>query len=229
MSQIHRKIFLLHLLILLSISGCSTGSQKASTLAAQSAFLQLKQQYPVAADSNSDQYLAQVSNRLENALPRSASHLTPTIFLVRAGKPLAVAGPSGEILISTGFLTAIDSEAQLIFVLAHELAHSVLKHSNRAGDVASPVAAARFRQEAELEADAEAIRIMITAGYDPGQATRALAFVYMLQGVEGDLQTHPEFRERVFAIQSAITESSWIPSGIETSRSFNQFRQRIVR
>jgi hypothetical protein len=47
--------------------------------------------------------------------------------VVRAAEPNAMAFPDGRIFVTTGLLTFIDNEAQLAFVLGHEVGH-VLEH-----------------------------------------------------------------------------------------------------
>lgn len=222
-----RQIVYILILFFLNCAGC-TQSTTTSDLALQSAFLNLKQQHQVLASSHSSHYLSQIAERLSDAVPARTKRLLPEVYIVRSQEPIAVAGPDGEILLSTRFLNSIDTEAQLIFVLSHELAHSVLEHSKQ--PVADTVARqARFRHQAELEADSFAVSVMVVAGYDPRHATQALAFVYRLQGIEPDINTHPDFADRVYAIHSAITESNWLPPGIESSRSFNEFKNDFLR
>lgn len=206
-------------------AGC-TQSGKTSDLALQSAFLSLKRQHQILVSSHSNQYLSLIAERLSDSLPTRTKRLTPEIYIVYSHDPIAVAGPAGGILLSTRFLQTIDTEAQLIFVLSHELAHSVLEHSKQPMPVTVEKQAG-FRHQAELEADAFAVAVMVVAGYDPRHATQALAFVYRLQGIEPDISTHPDFADRVYAIHSAITESNWLPPGIESSRSFNEFKNEL--
>jgi predicted Zn-dependent protease len=213
-------------LILLLASGCASTATSNRTLELQSAFLSLKKKHPVAVSSTRNDYLATVAHRLSDSLPEDARKLVPEIIIVKTKEPLAVAGPTGEILLSTRFLNTIQTESELLFVLSHELAHSALNHAQEAAYL-SPEAELEFRHKAELEADAYAVSVMVVAGYDPRHATNALAFVYRLQGIEPDVNTHPEFAERVYAIQSAITDSGWIPPGIATSRSFKIFKQQL--
>ena len=220
------KSYLFFFILPAFMLACSPKQKMASTLELQSAFLNLKQRYPIIATSSSNHYLSLVSKRLGDSLPKDNKRLAPEIIIVRTKTPLAVAGPTGEILLSTKFLKTLGTESELMFVLSHELAHSALKHA-RQSTRTSAAEEQEFRHQAELEADAYAVSVMVVAGYDPRHATKALAFVYRLQGIEPDIETHPEFAERVYAIESAITETGWIPPGIATSRSFKKFQKSI--
>lgn len=51
------------------------------------------------------------------------------IKIIKNSEPNAVCLPNGTILISTGLLSTINSEDELVGVLAHEVAHFVLDHS----------------------------------------------------------------------------------------------------
>lgn len=51
------------------------------------------------------------------------------VAIVKDPAPNAVSFPGGHILVTTGLLESINSEAELAFVLAHEIAHVDLEHS----------------------------------------------------------------------------------------------------
>lgn len=107
----------------------------------------------------------------------------------------AVALGGGPVMITTGMLTAIDDEAELAAVLAHEVGHIAARHQVRQqawGTVAGllvhtlnvtirtprtrPLSLSRlsaglalmtYSRSAEMEADALAIDYLARAGYDP--------------------------------------------------------------
>ena len=63
---------------------------------------------------------------------------------------------------------SVDADDELAAVLAHELAHNILRHRDRLGNDRS---AARVRQT-ELAADRLSVWLMADAGYDPAAAIR---------------------------------------------------------
>ena len=114
--------------------------------------------------------------------------------------------PDGTVLVDTGLLGAVDSEAELAFVLSHEIAHVLQAHTWRettetrparvgltiagiagslyAGDTSIflaqlGMAAVVNGHERSLEnqADRLGIQTIIDRGYDPREATRFFRFV----------------------------------------------------
>jgi predicted Zn-dependent protease len=116
----------------------------------------------------------------------------------------AFAMPGGRVFVTTGLLSAIESEAQLATILARESAHdtSGLTVGGRMVSMStvalSPTAAALlgldlrlaiaaaiegYGSDGEHAADAEAGRRLAAAGYDPGEGARVFQ---VLAGDEGD-------------------------------------------
>lgn len=80
-------------------------------------------------DSYLESYLYQLVYRI---YPLSINDGRPGILnvtLVKDTDPNALIFPNGTLIISTGLLSTIDSEEELVAVLSHEIAHFVLDHS----------------------------------------------------------------------------------------------------
>jgi len=108
------------------------------------------------------------------------------------------------------------STGQRFFIMAHELGHLQLAHraamnsfvSNIVGKTRNERAArekvasnlASHSHQAELDADAFAVRLMRTAGHDPEQAARLFDSI----GGTRDTSTHPSSRRRARAIRSLL-------------------------
>lgn len=122
-----------------------------------------------------------------------------------------IAAANGRrVRLSTAVLSFAADDDELAAVIAHELAHNVLRHRaqldaagvNRGLARAVGLGAGRMR-EMELEADRLSVRLMATAGYDPAAAIR-----YMEQLVrrrdyrEGP--THPNGRQRIAVLREAV-------------------------
>ncbi|WP_244219752.1 M48 family metallopeptidase [Corallococcus interemptor] len=161
----------------------------------------------------------------------------------------ALSAPAGYVFVTHGLLQGVDNEAQLAGVLAHEIAHVVLKHalnqyvsvkvSTCKGDamvgvgksvVASALKNASLldgrldldsdtglmgkmvdgtvelagkghRKDEELAADALAVELMLSAGYDPGEFSKLLG---QTSGGGGFWENHPSAKERQGQIKSIV-------------------------
>ncbi|MBI4051552.1 MAG: M48 family metalloprotease [Elusimicrobia bacterium] len=78
-----------------------------------------------------------------------------------------------NVFLSLGLLRALDNEAQLAFVLGHELQHNWKNHLK--DFLGSWEALGHFH---ELEADREALKLAAAAGYDPREAMEAVEALY---------------------------------------------------
>lgn len=128
--------------------------------------------------------------------------------------PQAATLPGGKIVISTGFLDCMQYEAELAFVLAHEMGHVLGQHAERelalAGTPEGERGAQARRLRCELEADREGLLLMARAGYDPRVGLRfwqrftSTPEAVLQQQLAG---THPSHEERMRALQSALPEA----------------------
>lgn len=150
-------------------------------------------------------YMEYLRKRLTAAIPDEYHDDTVYRFvLINSSESLAAAAGGGFILISRGLIQHLDSEAELAFILSHELAHQYLGHTKL--HLAKTRSCFMYDYEPELEIDADkyAIAMMVVAGYDPRPAVLALekASQMMLKNAsttrEGDLNihVHPELRNR---------------------------------
>ena len=140
----------------------------------------------------------------------------------------AFATAGGYVYITTGALTAADSEAQIASVLAHEIAHitesHVVKQMQRmtfaqAGaqllGVDDSVLVATgvelgFRRprsrEAEYEADIEGLEILTRSGYNPNAMTQFMRKLVSNGAPPQFLSTHPHTEERIARLEEAIEQ-----------------------
>lgn len=176
--------------------------------------------------------------RLANKLMPSANKdrkMTWQWFVIDDAKTVnAFATPGGRVYVYTGLLKAAGSEAEVIGVLGHEMAHVVARHSARqligqyglqtvtnmalgkdAGEL-SKVAAAlggqvgmlAYGRSMELEADELGVRYANAAGYDPNGLVQFFDKLKALSGSTPEalvwLSTHPSNDERIQKLTEQI-------------------------
>jgi beta-barrel assembly-enhancing protease len=145
-------------------------------------------------------YITQVGLSLipehQKDLPADDPRKIPFRFYVVQAKNFnAVSYPNGLVLVNSGVFDVLQNEAQLAFVLAHEISHAVEKHAWRAneyhrkelialraggafvpfaGPLASDLTASAIKsayvRSLENQADRVALEWMLTAGYDIREA-----------------------------------------------------------
>lgn len=149
----------------------------------------------------------------------------------------AYSAPGGYVFITRGALALIEDEAELAAVLAHEVAHVSLGHGidavrkvkqtdlvisamkTQGGELAAygnlvdgsveELITKGFSRPQETQADAQAIKYLAAAGYDPNGLTRFLQRLQAQTGPGGGakqlMSTHPGTGERIAAVQRQTT------------------------
>src|SRR5271169_990601 len=98
---------------------------------------QVYQQMPVLPDSSPEtQYIRQLGQRLVATIP--AQYSWPFEFHVIPQKEInAFALPGGPMFVNIGTITAAKNEAELAWVMAHEMSHVYMQHSAKQQDESS--------------------------------------------------------------------------------------------
>ena len=198
-------------LVLLALAGCASapsadlapgehpapGSTEANLwMVMDRVEMQLQASGQVVRDPALDAYLVEIVCRLEPEHCRNVR-----IYVVDVPYFNASMAPNGVMQVWTGLLLRTENEAQLAFVLSHELAHYVRRHSLQrwidvqnkanaasifalvtsaagigyAGDVGALAALASimaFSRDQEREADALGLQRAVEAGYEPHEGAR---------------------------------------------------------
>jgi predicted Zn-dependent protease len=126
--------------------------------------------------------------------PRCTDH---PVLLVDMPEAQAEALPDGRIALRKGLLLAVEEEAELVFVLAHEIAHRQLGHrAPRTLEARLPL---------ELQADAVALRTLVRLGYPPDAGTRLIT---RIRPERIDSERHRIALEQIEARVSALPAPS---------------------
>jgi hypothetical protein len=101
---------------------------------------QVYKQMPVLPDSSPEtQYIRQIGEKLVATIPQQYSW--PFQFHAIAQKEInAFALPGGPMFVNIGTITAADNEAELVAVMAHEMAHVYMQHSAKQAGKTSAIA-----------------------------------------------------------------------------------------
>lgn len=181
-------------------------------------------------------WLAFLGNLLDRLVPFSGRPDVPyRIAILDHGQPNAVSTP-GWLFVTTGLIRLNPDVDTWAFVLAHEISHTSRRHvaqllaryqagqvfsvliavltgAPAVGDLAQlllQVSTLGFARELELEADREALRMLVEAGFDPQAAPRALSWFNEVTVRRQEnthwAGTHPGFSDRVRAVQRAYEE-----------------------
>ena len=162
--------------------------------ASQSTFNWLEARYGVVADPALGKLLTRVTQRLADSIHQSAletefhrssaEEVKNTLwqtFVIRSQEPNAFSVGAGLIVISSGLLRAMQSEAELASVIAHEMAHQLLGHTNEAiaESQANPHGPrSSFSLDKELEADTLSVKLLQVSRYDVRYTAQALTLGY---------------------------------------------------
>jgi beta-barrel assembly-enhancing protease len=139
---------------------------------------------------------------------------------VRTGGGVGAVSPAGRILIPAGMAALAESDDELAFLIAHELAHAVLEHAARPGPpgvrgAANGTLTLRRGRSSGSEGDADrlGLYLLARADFDPGTAADFLIRYARQQGlpdspqislVSGNLYRSPQGRRR--ALQPVIAD-----------------------
>jgi predicted Zn-dependent protease len=176
-------------------------------------------------------------NLLGNVVARnSGSKYNWRFAVVNSSAVNAFAAPGGYILLSSGLLKLLDSEHELAYVIAHEVAHVSRRHHHKVirrqqlaetarreleadetdkdvlklTHMSAQIYAKGLDRNAEFEADRIGVETMVRAGYDPVASIDVLAKLIALQGndprAELLFSTHPSPGERLDQLITAGVE-----------------------
>lgn len=201
-----------------------------------------------------NKYIRDIAARLE---PSTNSHINLNFYVLRDASINAFALPNGNIYLNAGLLTQLTNEEETAFVVAHEIAHVILRHGliglvdrknkvvgAHVGDLflmgtgliyyATLSDLASFSRKMESESDKMAIRYVINAGYSPSKAMKAIDRLH-----ENDYEierssiwsTHPEGDARTIKINQEIQTYSSTPETINSPyvpREHKPIRQKLI-
>jgi hypothetical protein len=154
------------------------------------------------------QYFNAIADSLLRAHPALRSKLR--FYAVKSPSPNAFATHDGIILINLGLLARLESEAQLAFIISHEIAHFVKQHPleiylnkqqarNRKESLEEPapeqamLTRNNYSQQKELEADDWGLQLYLQSDYDRTAVTKVFNVLKSAARPIFDLPFDPHF------------------------------------
>lgn len=126
-------------------------------------------------------------------------------FIVSPAGQLNAWADGRDIAVTAKMMRFADEDGALAFVVAHELAHNILAHSERLRGISSqfagPADAQRIK-DTEIEADALAVELVTNAGFDAEAAQRLLAKMAKRGGKMP--ATYPSMAERIDMLKALV-------------------------
>jgi len=193
---------------------------------------QLQAEYGLVPDPGAYAYVASIGSRI--AATSSRPNLPWTFRVLNTSQVNAISLPGGFIYVTRGMTSFVQSEAELAFVLAHEIAHVDRRHhvslierhmglsllfsiifggradtTAQIANIVGGLLARGFSREAEFQADQVGVSLVHRAGFDAGAG---LAFMERLRAAEGRdpsrfqvlFQTHPALGDRITRVRDQL-------------------------
>lgn len=149
---------------------------------------------------------------------------TPRVRVVSSPRLFAASLPSGTTVVSSTMVRSLSNEAELAFVVAHELAHQALGHHDFSLESSSA------RNRAEQAADALAVGVIAIAGYDPRASISAVGSALRRESLdEMNNSSHEDGDGRIRLLADQIRNSGWRPPGVIDRREFHIVQERLIR
>ncbi len=175
------------------------------------------------------------------------TNTTPTVRVLKNQEPLVHPLPGGYLVVRSGLVAGVETEAELAAVLAHSIGHIVSRHGarsvsgvidkasipvvflggwsgacSRVSGVRFPLAWVKVAAEFEEEADLLAMKYLDLAGYDPSALADAFDRVSAATAPENSLMT-AAVRDKAAALSSSGREY------VTNSSRFVEVREKLMR
>ncbi|MCC6931652.1 MAG: M48 family metallopeptidase [Deltaproteobacteria bacterium] len=187
-----------------------------------------------------NKYEARIMDRMEASLRGArlwssqrdrANTYSWELYLLNIDQPNAFSLGHGVIVTTRGLVVHLESEAQLAYVISHEMAHQILGHTSEAlyesnEENVSP--SFHFSLDKELDADELGLEIMRQAKYDPRHALAAFSMAYSADSFNS-AKEDPEvvtkwLDARAANLKQLVSRIAPDSLGLENTRDFNKLR-----
>lgn len=245
--------------VTITLSGCAVSTQQELEMGAQYA-AEINRQLPMVTDAASNSYINQLGDQIARTGQRGFNY---NFYIVNSDQVNAFAVPGGHVYVNRGLIERTRNMSELAGVLAHEIGHVEHRHgaeqmermqraslgvnlayiltgrqpSQAEGTVVQAGASAYFAKhsrEAENEADASAIPMLMAARINPnGMVTMFELLIAQQRSSPSALaqwfSTHPTTQDRIDNTQRVINQ---IPAAqrqnlTTNTTAFSNFKARL--
>lgn len=171
-----------------------------------------------------------VNRIVQNIVRHSDAKIPVTVKIVDEDEVAAYSLPGGIIYVNSGLVLAVDDEASLACILAHEVAHVAARHGTQTFTRTALFATVplKFQRDLEREADLLAIEYTYAAGYDPEALGQFFEKIRRLNLVSVT-PDHPALGERIKRAQIEI--ATMLPEKtayVVTTSELDQVKTRLM-
>ena len=243
----------------ITLSACGISQQQELEMGAQYA-TEINRQLPLVRDASANSYINQLGDQIARSGRRGINY---TFYIVNSDMVNAFAVPGGYIYVNRGLIERTRTMSELAGVLAHEIGHVEHRHGaeqmermqraslgvnlayillgrqpggleSTAVNAAGTVYFARHSREAENEADASAVPMLLAARINPNGMVTMFQLLIEQQrrspsALEQWFSTHPTTHDRIEHTQRLIAQipSSQMRNLTTTTNSYNSFKARL--
>lgn len=242
-----------------TVAACGITTQQELEMGAQYS-AEINRQLPIIRDASAHNFINQLGDQIARSGQRGINY---TFYIVNSDVVNAFAVPGGYVYVNRGLIERTRNLSELAGVLAHEIGHVEHRHGAEqmermqranlgvnlayillgrqpgaveatAVNAAGSVYFARHSREAENEADASAVPMMLAARMNPNGLVTMFQLLIEQQRrspstVEGWFSTHPTTQDRIEHAQQLIARipASQLRNLTTNTSAYNSFKTRL--
>lgn len=205
-----------------------------------------REELPIVEDEQVNQYVRDLGHRLAALTGREMDY---EFYVILDDRINAFALPGGKIFINAGAILAMESEAELAGLLAHELSHAVLSHGFHrlvdatmfgnvvrmvpyVGGLLNNLMFFDYTRDQERQADILGTRIAATSGYAADGLRNVMVELHEREDTPSGpawLSTHPDTEDRIRDLEILIVENGYNRYAYEGVEEYAQVQVRVYK
>lgn len=205
-----------------------------------------REQLPLVEDTMVTDYVNDIGQRLASLTGREMDY---EFYVILDDSINAFALPGGKVFVHAGAILAMESEAELAGLLAHELSHAVLSHGFQrivdatmfsnvvglvpyAGGLLSDLMFFDYSRDQERQADILGTRVLVSAGYAADGLWNVMVELHDRDespSIPSWVSTHPATDDRIRYLEELIVENGYNRYAYEGVEEYAQVQARVEK